>query len=67
MKAVGEMPFSVAQVHRCLCDGRYRTMYDQNIAESSMLGKWAANSYFIYQKSKSMLMVSSRDFIICQH
>jgi len=65
MKSIGEFPFTPMQVWRCLMDGRYRTQYDQNIDKTQMLEKWAANSYFCYQRSKAMFMVSSRDFIIC--
>ena len=48
MKSTGEFPFTPMQVFRCLMDGRYRTQYDQNIDKTSMLEKWAANSYFCY-------------------
>ena len=64
MRAVGILPFTPMQVFRCLSDSRYRVIYDENIDISRIESKFAANSYHIYQKSKAMFMVSSRDFVI---
>lgn len=42
-------------------------MYDKNIDESSIISKEAANLYFMYQKSKSLLVINARDFIIVNY
>ena len=55
------------QVFACLHDARYRPMYDKNIDAASVLQKVAANTYFIYQKTKGVMVVSSRDFVLAHH
>ena len=67
LKSSGTMPYSIMQVFACLHDKRYRTIYDNNIDCADMLSKVAANTYMIYQKTKSMLVVSSRDLVLAHH
>ena len=55
------------QMFACIHDSRYRPMYDDNIEKAEVLSKVAANTYMIYQKTKSMLVVSSRDFVLTHH
>jgi len=42
-------------------------MYDKNIDESSIFTKEAPNLYVMYQKSKSLLVINARDFIIVNY
>lgn len=67
MKTSGVLPFPIMQVFACLHDARYRPIYDSNIDAASVLKKVAANSYMIYQKTKAMLGVSSRDLVLAHH
>ena len=67
LKSAGTFPFSLMQVFACLHDARYRPIYDNNIETASVLSKLAANTYMIYQKTKSMLVVSSRDLVLTHH
>ena len=67
MKSCGILPFPIMQVFACLHDSRYRPKYDENIEAAGVLSKVAANTYFIYQKTKSMMMVSSRDLVLAHH
>lgn len=67
LKSAGTMPYSIMQVFACLHDKRYRPIYDDNIEVAEVLSKVAANTYMIYQKTKSMLVVSSRDLVLTHH
>ena len=67
LKSQGTLPFPIMQVFACLHDGKYRPMYDDNIEKASVLQKVAANCYYIYQKTKSMFIVSSRDLVLAHH
>ena len=67
MKSSGIIDFSLMQVFATLHDSRYRTQYDQNIEVAEVVKKVAANSYMIYQKTKAMFMVSSRDLVLSHH
>ena len=65
LKSVGHLDFTPRQIWLSLCGGiTYRKMYDKNIDESSIITKEAPNIYFMYQKSKSLLVINARDFII---
>ena len=67
MKSSGVINNSLMQVFATLHDSRYRTIYDGNIEVAEVISKVAANSYMIYQKTKAMLMVSSRDLVLSHH
>lgn len=67
LKSSGTMPYNIMQVFACLHDKRYRPIYDNNIENADILSKVAANTYMIYQKTKSMLVVSSRDLVLTHH
>ena len=55
------------QMFACLHDKRYRPVYDNNIDMAEIMSKVAANTYMIYQRTKSMLVVSSRDLVLLHH
>ena len=67
MKATSVYDYPLMQVFATLHDSRYRTIYDDNIHSASVLSKVAANTYMIYQKTKSMFVVSSRDLVLAHH
>ncbi len=67
MKSSGVINNPLMQVFATLHDARYRTIYDGNIEAAEVLQKVAANSYMIYQKTKAMMMVSSRDLVLSHH
>ena len=67
MKSVGTFPYSLMQMFATLHDKRYRPIYDDNIDSAEVLSKVAANTYMIYQKTKSMMVVSSRDLVLTHH
>lgn len=64
LRASKVLPYSAHHVWLTMGDGRYRKTYDQNIEETSFLSKIAANIYSVYQKSKRMFVISSRDFVL---
>ena len=67
MKAFGILPFTPLQVFRVLADGAARLEYDENIAESRLLKKPAANTLLGYERSKAKgMFISSRDFVLCK-
>lgn len=45
---------------------KYRKLYDENIEESYFLSKICANTYSTYYKSKKVMIVASRDFVVTQ-
>ena len=67
MKSVGTINFSLMEIFCCLHNADYRLLYDENIEVAEVLSKVAANTYMIYQKTKSMFVVSSRDLVMCHH
>lgn len=67
MKSTGTFNFPIMQVFCCLHDARYRPIYDTNIDDARLLSKVACNTYMIYQKTKSVLSVSSRDLVLTHH
>ena len=67
LKSSGTFPFSMMQMFACLHDKRYRPVYDNNIDMAEIMSKVAANTYMIYQRTKSMLVVSSRDLVLLHH
>lgn len=48
-------------------DPRYKEYYDPDIDKEEMMNKLAANTFTIYQKTKSVAMISSRDLINIYH
>lgn len=67
LKATGVLPHHVDWCFKTLADGEARLKYDVNIQETSFIKKVAVNTYVGYQKSKKIVIVSERDFVIVQH
>ena len=67
MKSSGIFNFPMMQIFATLHDSRYRPQYDENIEVARMIQKVCANHYLIYQKTKSMFVVSSRDLVLMHH
>lgn len=55
------------QVFACLNDDRYREKYDGDIEKSDLIRKIAANTYLLYQKTKKVMVVASRDMVLIYH
>jgi len=51
----------------CLNNGNYRQTYDVQVVETRITHKICANTYCLYQRSKSMFVVSARDFCLVGH
>ena len=54
----GVIDFSLEQVFLTLHDDSYKKYFDPNIDEAYIISKIAANTFYTYQKSKSMLVSS---------
>ena len=54
-------------IFKVLNDGFYRQSYDINIDTTKLLKQYAPNTYIIYQKSRKIIVVSSRDFVLVMH
>ena len=67
MKSTGIINYSMMEIFCCLHNARYRSLYDDNIELAEVISKVAANTYLIYQKTKSMFIVSSRDLVMMHH
>ena len=67
MKSTSVFEYPLMQIFSTLHDSRYRSIYDDNIEKASILKKVCANTYMIYQKTKSMFIVSSRDLVLAHH
>lgn len=54
-----------------MTDAEYRQSYDVNVDCSEVISKVAANTYFIYQRSKKVgvwpIEVAARDFVMTNH
>jgi hypothetical protein len=48
MKCHKMLPYTAHHVWLAMGDGRYRTQYDVNIAETGFLSKIASNTYTVY-------------------
>ncbi len=68
LRASAVLPFNIMDIFVTLMDAKSRPLYDVNIDESShMISRIAANTNAIYQKSKKIFVVSSRDFVLVSH
>ena len=63
----GVIPHSLQSLFLTLHNSDYRAIYDKDMDTTKLLGKIGANTYWNYQKSKSMTFVSSRDFVLIHH
>lgn len=68
LKAQAVLPFNIMDIFVTLMDAKSRPLYDVNIDEAShTISRIAANTTAIYQKSKKIFVVSSRDFVLVSH
>ena len=65
--ATGIIPFSMREIFCIIHDNHYKKQYDKDIDQSHVLKKIAANTYYLYQKSKAMTFVAARDFVLMHH
>ena len=55
------------QVFCTLHDVGLRPQYDTTIERAALLQKVAANTYYNYQKTNAILIISSRDLVLAHH
>jgi hypothetical protein len=67
LKASKVLPYKVIDMFKLLCAGPYRQSYDVNIAKTETLKRICTNVTAIYQASKKVLIVGSRDFVLVNY
>lgn len=67
MKAQAIVSKSPMQVFKVIGNDSYRKTYDETYAEGFLIEKIADQTYFVYQRSKKIAIVSARDFILILH
>eukprot|EP00347_Sterkiella_histriomuscorum_P015068 403358431 len=67
MKAVAVIERSPEQIIKVIGDSKYRNDYDPVYDYSTFLEKVADQTFIVYQKTKKVAVVSSRDFVFCLH
>ena len=68
LRASAVLPFNIMDIFVTLMDAKSRPLYDVNIDDTShTISRIAANTTAIYQKSKKIFVVSSRDFVLVSH
>lgn len=58
------LPARVLDVFRTLLDDAYRQAYDDNNAETKFLKKFCENTFCLYERSKKVLVVAPREFLL---
>ena len=67
MKAQAIVNRSPMQVFKVIGNDSYRKTYDETYGEVFLIEKIADQTYFVYQRSKKIAIVSARDFILILH
>ena len=67
MKAQAIVSRSPMQVFKVIGNDSYRKTYDETYAEGFLIEKIADQTYFVYQRSRKIAIVSARDFILILH
>ena len=67
MKAQAIVNRSPMQVFKVIGNDSYRKTYDETYGEGYLIEKIADQTYFVYQRSKKIAIVSARDFILILH
>ena len=67
IKAEGTLEYDLETIFKVIGNDAYRYIYDATMEQSVILEKFGAQSYFAYQKTRKIAIVSSRDFIISLH
>lgn len=67
MKAQAIVSKSPMQVFKVIGNDSYRKTYDETYAEGFLIEKIADQTYFVYQRSRKIAIVSARDFILILH
>jgi hypothetical protein len=66
-KCARVLPAPVLDVFRTLLDGAYRQDYDENVVETEFLKKFCENIFCLYQRSKKVIVVSPREFLLINY
>ena len=67
MKAQGIVNRSPLQIFKVISNDDYRKTYDATYDEGRLLEKIAVQTFFVYQKSRKIAIVSARDFVLILH
>jgi len=67
MKAQGIVNQSPLNLFRLIGNDSYRVQYDGTYDEGKVIDRIADQTYFVYQKSKKISIVSARDFVLIMH
>ena len=68
VKGSGIAPFPIDDVFQVIGDSQnFRRKYDKVYESSHIMKKVGHQTMFVYQRSKKISLVSSRDFILCLH
>ena len=68
LKASAVLPFNIMDIFCTMMSPEHRPQYDDNIDPSSnTIKRLADNTTAIYQKSKKILILSSRDFVLISY
>ena len=67
MKAQAIVSRSPMQVFKVIGNDSYRKTYDETYGEGFLIEKIADQTYFVYQRSRKIAIVSARDFILILH
>lgn len=67
MKAQAIVNRSPMQVFKVIGNDSYRKTYDETYGEGFLIEKIADQTYFVYQRSRKIAIVSARDFILILH
>ena len=67
VRGVGVIDAPLDQVFLTLHDSSYKKYFDANIDEASIVKKVAPNTYINYQRSKSLFLISAREFVLLHH
>ena len=67
MHSTGVINHNIQDVICTMHDFDYKKTFDVNVEVAKTLERVGPNTFYTYQKSKGMLVVSSRDFVLLHH
>ena len=67
MKSSGYIEYNTMDIYKTIQNIRYRSDYDKVYESGDNFAKIADQTYLVYQKSKKISIVKSRDFVMILH
>jgi hypothetical protein len=67
IKARGMINWSTQQIFRVIGDDKYRKQYDPIYDSSTFLERIADQTFLVYHKTKKVMVVGPRDFVLLLH